>query len=115
MNFRLCAFVVVALSVFGCARQQCPKMPETACGQCSVHVATETKSAIREGAAIASETADTVLALLIQSEKYLSEKIAIWKRNNPELVAEAQESLNSVRAKITEIKRAQWKALTDSL
>ena len=96
---------------FGCAKQQNYKMPETAYDKTS----NDTKSVIVTGTTLTSEGVDKALSYLIRLEKYLLDKIEELKQEHPEKVAEFQANLDSVRTKITEYKRKQWKELTNSL
>jgi hypothetical protein len=116
MSVRMFGIVAIALCSFGCAaKQQCPKMPETACGQCALQIEAQMKDSAVSAAALATEGADTVLAFLKKSEKYLSERVEEWKTTHPELVAEGQASLDALRAKIVEYERRARSALRESL
>lgn len=116
MNVRMFGIVAIALCSFGCAaKQQCPKIPETACGQCALQIGAQTKDAAVSAAVLAAEGADAVLDFLKRSEKYLSEKVEEWKTTHPELVAEGQASLDALRVKIVEYERRARSALRDSL
>ena len=106
--------IIILMFSFGCVRQQNLKM-SSACEQCVSQISNETKSAIKNGSTLVSEGSGKILEYLIQTEKLLSDKIEELKRSHPEKVAEAQAYLDSIRTKITEYKRGQWKELTNSL
>ncbi|MFZ4768554.1 MAG: hypothetical protein ACOYLO_00110 [Ferruginibacter sp.] len=103
---------IILISILGgCAKQQCPKIPETVCGQCAMQVGEEAKEVSISTIDYASAGVDITLDFLKKSEKYLSEKIEGWKVNHPELVDDGKSALEALRLKITEYERRAKDAL----
>lgn len=98
--------ILFAISAIGCAsKQACPKIPETACGQCAMQIKDGTVDIAKATAVLAIEGTDAAIAILRKAETYLQEKIVEWKKNNPELVEDAEKKLAELRAKIREYEK----------
>lgn len=103
MKLMLSSVLVFAVLSVGCAtKQQCPKIPETACRQCWAQTKDKTSDVVDTAAYVAVEGTSLALEYLQKSEKYLSEKIEEWKATHPEWVADAQARLDAIRTKMRE-------------
>jgi len=115
MYMKSACLFLITFTAFGCTtKQQCPKIPETACGQCAVNMANGVEDSAISASVFAVQTADSFVTFLKRAEVYLQEKIDEWKVTHPELVADGEKQLASIRAKVQEYERRAKDYMIDS-